>query len=823
MIIPDLLEAARALAAAGLCVLPAAEDGSKRPAVNWREYQHQRPDDDQLTRWFTWEHTGTDNGRTGLGVVAGAVSGGLELTEVEGRACEAGALVRLGDVIDAAGERELWQRLTNGYVVASPSGGIHIVYRVADFTVPGNTKLAATPAHETLAETRGEGGWFVTAPSYGHVHPTKRPWALLAGGPETIPTITADERERFHALVRTLDERPIPEPVTPTVFSALSRPGGTDGVSPGDDFNTRTTWDGVLTEAGWRRAFTRGEVVNWTRPGKTVGISATTGYQGDWLYVFTSSTHLEPERTYTRFGFYAAWHYGGDHQKAAAALQRLGYGKVPTVVQLPVPAPQPALAPTADGTVPAPAPEHLADVQPLTQAFGLTDIGNARLLVAVHGHRLRYVPERASWLRWEGHRWVVDDEGEHVELAKGVLEDAARDAPDKAAVQHYQRSMSRRGVEAMVALARTDRAIRTPIEMLDAIPDALATPGGVVDLRTGDMRAADPGELHTRCTPITPDAQCPTPRWDAFLADTYSSDAELIGYVQRLAGYSATGDVSAHVLPFLYGASGQNGKSVLMEVLGTLLGGYATTAPGTFLTAGPSQHETEIARLQGVRFVVCSETEPGARFAEAKVKLLTGGDRIRARFMRRDHFAFNPSAKLWLMANDRPAVSAGGTSFWRRLRLINFKHRVPDERRIDGLAKILVTEEGPGILAWIIDGARQFYAAGLQTPAVVKAATAGYAEDEDDLGRFIAERLIVADEGAREHVRTVTAVVTAAYQRWCNEEGVEPVNAKRFGMELRTRCGVQAIRSGGRRFYAGLTVADDGTGPFTPLPANPML
>jgi putative DNA primase/helicase len=115
--------------------------------------------------------------------------------------------------------------------------------------------------------------------------------------------------------------------------------------------------------------------------------------------------------------------------------------------------------------------------------------------------------------------------------------------------------------------------------------------------------------------------------------------------------------------------------------------------------------------------VACSETEPGARFAEAKVKMLTGGDRITARFLYGSHFSYDPTAKLWLMANDRPAVSSGGTSFWRRLRLINHPHKVPEDRRIDGLAQILVREEGPGILAWIVAGAVAYYSGGLRTPA----------------------------------------------------------------------------------------------------------
>lgn len=825
---PSLLDAALALHDAGLCVLPAADDGSKRPAVNWKDYQHQRPTEADLRRWFDGLPVST-----GLGVVAGTVSGGIEMTEIEGRAVIDGALARLHEVIESAGERELWDRLVAGYAVASPSGGIHIVYRVENGEVPGNTKLAAQTDNVTLAETRGEGGWFVTAPSYGHTHPTKRPWALISGGPSSIPTITHDERERFHALIRTLDERPVPAPIVPATFAPLSRAGATDGVSPGDDYNARTTWDEVLTEAGWRRSFSRGEVTHWTRPGKDHGISATTGYgEGDWLYVFTSSTVLEPERTYTRFGFCAAWNYSGDHQAAAKRLQALGYGKAPTVVQMSVVRTESGALPTAPmatamagvGAAAAAAVEVFTEPEPLTQAFGLTDVGNAKLLVAQFGHRLRYVPERGAWMRWAGHRWAFDEAGEHMELAKDTLTQAAAQViDDKAAFQHFQRSLSWRGVQAAVALARTDPAVVAHADELDAVPDQLCTPGGVVELRTGELRDVERGELHTRSTPVTPDASMPTPRWNQFLADTFPDDAELIGYLQRLAGYSATGDVGAHVLPFLYGPSGQNGKSVLMEVIGTLLGSYAGTAPGTFLTQGPGQHETEIARLAGQRFVACSETEKGARFAEAKVKMLTGGDTLTARFMRKDHFSWVPTHKLWLMANDRPEVAAGGNSFFRRLRLIGFNHRVSDAKKIDGLAKIMCAEEGPGILAWIIAGAVAYYAGGLAEPKGVKAATDEYAADEDDLGRFIADRLIIAAPEARAHVMTQTSVITNAYQRWCAEEGLEhPVSAKRFGMELRTRAGVEAYRSNGKRFYLGVSLADTDSGPFTALAPNPI-
>ncbi|MEU2348801.1 bifunctional DNA primase/polymerase [Modestobacter sp. NPDC049651] len=317
-----VLTAALEMHAAGLAVLPAANDGTKRPAVDWKRWQTERPDVEQLHQWFA------SGEYDGLGIVAGEVSGHVELIELEARTVAGGALAKLSEVADAAGESELLAGWLGGWVVWSAGGGLHVPIRITDHPVPGNTKIAATADHVTLAETRGEGGWFITAPSGGRVHPTGASYLTATGGPSTIPVVTWDERERLHRIIQVaLDERSVPTPAPAPVFAALARPGGTDGVSPGDDFNARTDWTELLATDGWRRAFQRGEVTYWTRPGKAQGISATTGYQGDWLYVFTSSTVLEPERTYSKFGYRAAWHHDGDYNAAAQALKAEGYGR----------------------------------------------------------------------------------------------------------------------------------------------------------------------------------------------------------------------------------------------------------------------------------------------------------------------------------------------------------------------------------------------------------------------------------------------------------------------------------------------------------------
>lgn len=317
------LDAALALHDAGCSVVRVTPDGSKRPMGGWKAYTETRADRDTVTAWFA-------GGHPGVGVVTGAVSGNLELLELEGRAVHTGLHTELAQLAADSGLGDLWNRILGGYCETSPAGGLHFLYRV-DGTIPGNTKLAREADGKLpLIETRGEGGFVVVAPSSGPVHPTGKPWTLLTGGPATIPTLTVDEHEQLHILARCLDRAPQPQPAPETAFAA---PGNTPaaGTSPGDDYNSRATWDQLLGGHGWRRAFTRGNTTHWTRPGKNTGTSATTGYgdRGDWLYVFTTGTELPTEQALSKFAVYAHLEHRGDFRAAAAALKTAGYGTPP--------------------------------------------------------------------------------------------------------------------------------------------------------------------------------------------------------------------------------------------------------------------------------------------------------------------------------------------------------------------------------------------------------------------------------------------------------------------------------------------------------------
>jgi hypothetical protein len=324
-----VLQAALDFYDAGISVVPANNNGSKSPIGSWKQYQVSQAEPEQLGDWF-----GT--GHPGIGIITGAVSGNLEMLELEGRAIHAGLFDEAKEIAINSGLEELWRLLTTGYAEMTPSGGLHFLYRIADEPVPGNTKIARRPGEndtvEVLVETRGEGGFVVTAPSNGEVHPSHQPWVLLAGSPMSIPMFSMEEREALHSIFKALDSMPVKE----SIATALLPKSESTGEKPGDDFNAKAKWSDILI--GWKQIYTSGGVTYWCRPGKDTGISATTGRNdGDNLFVFTTSTTFEAEKPYSKFAAFAHLNHSGDFSSAAKALRALGYGaqnSLPSLTQL---------------------------------------------------------------------------------------------------------------------------------------------------------------------------------------------------------------------------------------------------------------------------------------------------------------------------------------------------------------------------------------------------------------------------------------------------------------------------------------------------------
>lgn len=325
--VQTIFEAALAAWDAGLCPIPAAEDGSKRPIGPWKEYQRERPSREAVARMWS-------EGLHGLGLVCGGVSGGLEMFELEARARDLWPIYRAACV--KAGWGDALDRVRSGYLEETPSGGIHLLWRCSE--IEGNLKLARRLGTEgdieVLFETRGEGGFVVVAPSEGPVHPTGKPWIRRKGGFDSIATITPEERRGLLEVARSFDALPNitpPLPPTPTGedFWAPRHESWMDRVV--EEFNSSHSWFDVLGTRGWTFHHQREGVSYWSRPWKDVreGHSATTNAKGtDRLIVFSSAVvgfevydGVGSATSYDRFGAWAVLDWNGDRVAAARSLK----------------------------------------------------------------------------------------------------------------------------------------------------------------------------------------------------------------------------------------------------------------------------------------------------------------------------------------------------------------------------------------------------------------------------------------------------------------------------------------------------------------------
>lgn len=418
----------------------------------------------------------------------------------------------------------------------------------------------------------------------------------------------------------------------------------------------------------------------------------------------------------------------------------------------------------------------------------------------------RYVAAWGRWLVWDGRRWRNEETLAATDLIRGVCRHAALQADNPKLAAKLATSGTVGGVE---RLARADRRHAATTAEWDADPWLLNTPGGVVDLRTGRLRAHDRADRMTKITTATPAGDCPT--WRRFLAEVTGGDADLQAYLQRVSGYCLTGSTQEHALFFLYG-TGANGKSVFVNTLATILGDYAASAPmDTFMETRSDRHPTDMAGLRGARFVSSIETEQGRRWAESKVKSLTGGDKISARFMRQDFFEFWPQFKLFVAGNHKPAIRNVDEAMKRRLHLIPFTITVPPERRDKHLQQKLLAERD-GILAWALEGCLAWQRLGrLDPPPQVVAATEEYFEAEDALGRWLEERCV-----REANAKSLTAELFTDWKQWAEAAGEFVGSQRRFSDLLITR-GVEKWRNAaGIRGFRGVGLKHPMQPAYTP-------
>jgi putative DNA primase/helicase len=405
---------------------------------------------------------------------------------------------------------------------------------------------------------------------------------------------------------------------------------------------------------------------------------------------------------------------------------------------------------------------------------------------------LRYVPSLGKWLRWDGKRWCFDD--------RLIAQDQIRKVCRAAAAECNQPKIaklvaSNKTAAATERFARSDQRIIATVDELDADPWLLNTPSCAIDLRTGGQTPHRQGDLLTKITGVAPDASCPMPVWDAFLARITDNRAELAEYLWRMAGYTLTGSTQEHALFFLYG-TGANGKTTFLNAITACAGDYHRTSPiETFTASSVDRHPTDLAGLRGARLVTAIETEEGRRWAESKIKSLTGGDKISARFMRQDFFEYTPQFKLIIAGNHKPGLRSVDEAIRRRFNLVPFTVTIPPDERDEALPEKLKAEL-PGIMQWMIDGCMDWQErGGLAPPEVVTQATAAYLEAEDAMAAWI------EDAGQRDpNAWERSSDLFASWSAWATKAGEYVGAMKRFLGNLETKGFTYERRKDGRGY-----------------------
>jgi putative DNA primase/helicase len=337
-------------------------------------------------------------------------------------------------------------------------------------------------------------------------------------------------------------------------------------------------------------------------------------------------------------------------------------------------------------------------------------------------------------------------------------------------------------------LARVDRRLAVTSEIWDQDKLLLGTPGGTVDLRDGSIRQGDQGDYITKQVAVAPapPGSAPPRRWLQFLAEAMRDDLEMVRFLQVAAGYCLTGQTKEHALFFSHGVGG-NGKTVFTNTLRRIMGDYAAVAQmDTFMASANTQHPTDVASLRGARLVCASETEEGRAWAESRIKSLTGGDPIKARFMRQDGFEFTPELKLWIVGNHKPVLKQVDDAIRRRFKLIPWLYIPPNPNRM--LEQELM-EEWPQILRWAIDGCLIWQKEGLKQPQAIAKETNAYFSDQDSLAQWMSECCEIEPESTHESVagRALASKLYGSWKKWCDANGEDAGSGKALSMNLQKR------------------------------------
>ncbi len=413
--------------------------------------------------------------------------------------------------------------------------------------------------------------------------------------------------------------------------------------------------------------------------------------------------------------------------------------------------------------------------------------------VAQYGAGLRWSPG-LDWMRDTGTHWTRDDHLVRFNAARMIC----RSAANAADARLQARLASAKTVAAVLALAQSDPRIVVPADEWDREPSMLNTPAGLVDLRTGRLRSRNRDDYLTQITAVSADTAMRCPNWLRFVGEVFAHDPDVIEFVQRMGGYILTGDRREQKLFFAHG-SGANGKSTLLDLWLWLMGTYALKLPTTALMLSKvERHPTELAQMRGKRLAMSNELEEGSFWAESRIKELTGDDTLTARFMRQDNFTFQQTQKHLIAGNHKPRLRGGDPAIARRMVLIPFLEVFEGHRKDMALPGKL-RAEAPAVLAWLIEGARKWYADGLAIPTKVQDASRDYLAEHDDAAMWIeecCERAATLSDSASE--------LYASFRLWKRERGEAEPSMTVWGQRMALIPAVTKRKTSGVFRYVGI-------------------
>lgn len=443
------------------------------------------------------------------------------------------------------------------------------------------------------------------------------------------------------------------------------------------------------------------------------------------------------------------------------------------------------------------------------KGFKCTDLGNAERFSSMHTGQVLFCHTWGKWLVWDGHRWKIDATAAIGGKAKATVRAIKQESEKcedenikQGIVKWAARSESKAKIDAMLGLAKSEPGIPVEPEELDRDDWLFNCRSGTINLRSGELQPHRELDRITKLVDIVADPMAKCPEWDRFLEHIMDGNSELIAFLRRAIGYSLTGSDTEQCLFLLYG-TGANGKSTFLDTIKLLLGDYGKQAEfSTFLQRKNETVRNDIADLKGARFVTAIEAESGQRLAESVLKSMTGGDTLKARLLYSEYFEFRPTFKIFLAANHKPQIKGNDEGIWRRIRLIPFTVTILENER-DPQLKAKLRAELPGILNWALIGCAEWQEQGLGIPDDVRAATDAYRNEMDSLSDFIEECCMLD-----VRCRVPKGELFEAYERWCSQNGDEPLRKRSFGIQMTER-GIKEEKVMSTRYWRGIGLLDD--------------